>query len=290
MENKAFGIDVSLYQRGFDFAKAASEGVTFAVVKASESDFSDPAFADNYEKAKRAGLKVGAYHYLKSTTKEDVRRDAEYLINKCLKGRVFEYPIFVDVEDKPLRRLGKDRLSALVAEFCDTLEDFGYWAGFYTNLDWYMNALNGEALAKRYSFWFAYWGRSCALSLAQMWQFGGSVNMLRDNKIAGVVCDQDFALVDFPAKIAAKGLNGMKRPGTKPAESPAEHLVTISVGDRVRIKQGAPVYGSKEHFAPWVYDSTLYVREVSGSRVVVSTKTTGAVTGAVDRKYLVKVN
>ena len=288
MDNRVFGIDVSRYQKGMDFAKAASEGVTFAVIKASEGDYTDPCFVDNYERARRAGLKVGAYHFLKATDADGVKRDAKFLVDRCLKGRVFEYPIFVDVEDGTLRKLTKKELSSLVSAFCDTLEDFGCWAGFYTNLDWYMNALDGESLAKRYSFWFAYWGKSCPLSLAQMWQFGGNVNMQRSNQIAGVVCDRDFSFVDFPAKIAAKGLNGMKRPGEPPHESPAEHLATLSVGERVRMKQGAPVYGSTSLFAPWVYETVLFVREISGSRVVVSTSMTGAVTGAVDRKYLVK--
>jgi hypothetical protein len=38
-----------------------------------------------------------------------------------------------------------------------------------------------------------------------------------------------------------------------------------------------------------VYDSTLYVREIKGSRLVISTLKSGAVTGAVDKKYLTKI-
>ncbi len=128
-----------------------------------------------------------------------------------------------------------------------------------------------------------------------MCQFGGSINRIRSNMIAGVGCDQDYCMGDYPEMIAAKGLNGMKRPPspahkTEPPvkETSAERLKVIAIGDRVRIKQGAPVYGSNEKFAPWVYGTTLFVREVSGDRVVVSTKTSGPVTGAVDRKYLIK--
>lgn len=64
---------------------------------------------------------------------------------------------------------------------------------------------------------------------------------------------------------------------------------TLAVGDKVRMQAGAPVYGKTSTFASWVYNSTLYVREINGSRVVISTLKTGAVTGAVDKKYLTKI-
>ncbi len=288
MASKVFGIDVSLYQKGFDFERAASEGVKYVIVKASESTFTDPEFEENYRKAKAAHLGVGAYHYLKADTATDVANAANYLISKCLAGKVFEYPIFVDVEDGTLRRHTKEEVTSYVKEFCNRLENAGYWAGFYTNLDWYRNVLDGRSLAKRYSFWCAYWGSSCPLDDAQMWQFGGSVNQIRPNTVAGVVCDQDYAFVDYPAKIAAKGLNGMKKPSA-PKPSPAEDLKVLYPGDRVRMKPDAVVYGSTNRFAPWVYEAVLYVREVAGDRVVVSTQKSGAVTGAVGREYLVKV-
>lgn len=60
-------------------------------------------------------------------------------------------------------------------------------------------------------------------------------------------------------------------------------------GDKVKITKNAPVYGRSYKFSPWVYNCTLFVREVQGSRIVVSTQKTGAVTGAVDKKYLTKV-
>ncbi len=61
------------------------------------------------------------------------------------------------------------------------------------------------------------------------------------------------------------------------------------VGDKVKITKNAPVYGRTYKFSSWVYNCTLFVREVQGNRIVVSTVKTGAVTGAVDKKYLTKV-
>lgn len=64
---------------------------------------------------------------------------------------------------------------------------------------------------------------------------------------------------------------------------------SLAVGDKVKLAANAPTYGTSKKFSSWVYSSTLYVREISGSRIVISTQKTGAVTGAVDKKYLTKV-
>lgn len=64
---------------------------------------------------------------------------------------------------------------------------------------------------------------------------------------------------------------------------------SLKVGDKVKMTSNAPVYGSTTKFKSWVYSSTLYVREISGDRIVISTQKTGAITGAVDKKYLTKV-
>lgn len=283
MSERRFGIDVSLYQGDLDFEAARREGVTFAIVKASEGNFSDPEFEANYRRAKSASMQVGAYHYLKGGI--SVSEQVTTLLN-TIRGKVFEYPIFLDVEDVTLRDLTKSELSDMIRQFLLTLEGHGYWAGFYTNLDWYRNRVDGESLAARFSFWFAYWGTECPLSSAQMWQFGGETNFVRTNKIGGVVCDQDYALVDFPAKIAAKRLNGMKVPV---APSHDTSLDVFNVGDRVRLKKDAVVWGSSERFAAWVYGENLWLREISGERAVVSTQKIGAITGAVSTKYLIKV-
>ena len=64
---------------------------------------------------------------------------------------------------------------------------------------------------------------------------------------------------------------------------------SLAVGDKVKLDANAPVYGGTSKFASWVYSSTLYLRELNGNRAVISTQKTGAVTGAVDKKYLKKI-
>ena len=78
-------------------------------------------------------------------------------------------------------------------------------------------------------------------------------------------------------------------PTAEKTETPKEPEVVLAVGDKVKMAANAPVYGKTTKFSSWVYETLLYVREIKGSRVVVSTQKTGAVTGAVDKKYLTKV-
>lgn len=74
-----------------------------------------------------------------------------------------------------------------------------------------------------------------------------------------------------------------------PAQPEKTEQRTLKVGDRVKLAANATVYGKTYKFSSWVYKTKLYVREVDGNRIVVSTLKIGAVTGAVDIKYLTVV-
>lgn len=89
---------------------------------------------------------------------------------------------------------------------------------------------------------------------------------------------------------AGKGYYVFDQNGKQVYSAKANTVVAsaFKVGDKVKMKNGAPNYGQTVKFADWVYKSVLYVREIKGSRIVVSTQKTGAVTGAVDKKYLTK--
>ena len=78
---------------------------------------------------------------------------------------------------------------------------------FYLNENWYKNKCNGSELAKRFTVWLAKWSKA-EQTAYPMWQFGGETNYIRSNKVAGVVCDQDYCFEDFPTIIKNAGLNG----------------------------------------------------------------------------------
>lgn len=60
------GIDVSRHQGMMNLSATAAEGKDFIFIKASEGEtVKDPNFRLNYDKATRAGLKTGAYHFFR---------------------------------------------------------------------------------------------------------------------------------------------------------------------------------------------------------------------------------
>ena len=155
-----------------------------------------------------------------ASTVAEAKKEAKACID-AIKGKKFEYPIFLDFEGNDKKLLTKAQATKLIKTFCEALENAGYWVGFYCNYDFYKNVVNGEDLAKRFSFWCATWGTDCPVESAQMWQFGGETNYLRSNQIAGMTVDQNYAFKDFPSLIKEKGLNGY----TKSVETYRLHKV-----------------------------------------------------------------
>jgi lysozyme len=59
------GMDVARYQGRIDFNKVYASGVHFVYIKATEGkDYIDPAFADNWRRARASGMAHGAYHFM----------------------------------------------------------------------------------------------------------------------------------------------------------------------------------------------------------------------------------
>ena len=61
--------------------------------------------------------------------------------------------------------------------------------------------------------------------------------------------------------------------------------VKFAKGDKVKLSSDAKYYDGS-NIPSWVKKSTLYVRDINGDRIVISTQKTGDITGAVNKKYL----
>ena len=215
---KKFGIDISRWQGDFDMARAKNEGVEFVIVKGGGGDsglYVDKKFTENYENAKRLALPVGCYWFSKALSIADARKEAEYFLSSCLRGRKFELPVYMDVENKQMLALGRRALTDIVKAFLDVLWDAGYYAGIYSSKSMFGSYLFDNELSD-YPHWVAQWATTCAYAGRYgMWQFGGEINKLRTNTVAGVVCDQDYMLEDYPAMIKAAGRNGFTKTGVR---------------------------------------------------------------------------
>ena len=205
-----FGIDISTWQKGFNFDKAKAEGVEFIILRGAYSTSKDGQFETFYKQCKEKGIPVGAYHYSMAKTVADAKKEAELMLD-ILKGKQFEYPIYLDVEDKTQAKLGKSVLTSIIKTYCDTLEKAGYYVGIYSTYSYLSSYTNIAELCK-YDKWIAQWNTKCSCPIDYgMWQFGGETNKIRSNKIAGVTCDQDYCYKDYPSIMRKSGLNGFSK-------------------------------------------------------------------------------
>lgn len=235
-----FGIDLSSWQRSYPYAQAKKQGVKFAILRAGFDVTKDNQFEIHYANAKKQGWGVGAYWYTYAKSVAEARKEIQALL-KVIKGKKFEYPIYLDMEDASIRRIGKSTLNAIVNEYGHAIEKAGYYFGVYTNVDWYRNVISGSALNKRFSWWIASWTKTKPSGIdAGLWQFGGSTNVIRNSRIGGVVTDQDYAYRDYPSIIKAKGLNGYGKSSVidkvvnvvKPAYKTGNYKTTTAVNVR----------------------------------------------------------
>lgn len=248
------GIDISAWQGAFDLAGAKAEGFDFVIIKGGGGDdglYTDSKFVRNYDLAKSLGMDVGAYWFSRALSVDAAIQEADYFYEHCLKGRRFELPVYMDVENKKQLALGKRLLTDVIHAFCQRLEERGFWVGVYSSQSYFSSYMLDEEL-QRYAHWVACWAKSCSYSgdCFGVWQYGGGTNLIRSNKVAGVVCDQNHLLIDYPALVKQAGKNGYggETPGPEaPAEpAPAPEVpdtASLSAGMKLTLS-GAALYGS----------------------------------------------
>ena len=206
------GLDLSEHQGTVDFNKLKASGIDFVLLRAGYGSANkyphqyDAKFEEYYKKAKAAGLGVGAYWYSYAENADMAEDEAASFIT-ALKGKQFDYPVYIDLEEDNIAHLlGKAAYSNIAAKILSTVESNGYWVGIYASL-YYLSDRLDMAKLSRYAVWCAQWNDVCEYENAGIWQY---TNEHPVNGIAGKV-DADYAYYDYPTQIKAKGLNGYKK-------------------------------------------------------------------------------
>lgn len=200
------GVDVSRYQGDIDFAKL-KKSVDFVIMQAGYGKYAsqtDQCFERNYAGCKKHGIPCGAYWYSYAKTAEEAKLEAKACM-EVIKGKQFEYPIYLDVEGESLT--DRNSVSKMCSAFCDALENAGYFAGIYMSRSPAQTYLD-SATAKRYALWLAEYGSKLNYSGTYgMWQYSstGKVNGISGN------ADCDYCYEDYPKLIKEGGFNGYKK-------------------------------------------------------------------------------
>lgn len=202
-------LDVSRWQDRIDWDKVKASGKIDGVMlrvlgSKGGKPYLDPYFARNYAECARLGLPVGGYYYTCAVTQRQTGEELAAL-KTALRGKTFQLPLAIDVEDPRLRSLAPAKLSALVAEAAAQLEAWGLYAMVYTYTNFADTALAAQPLAP-YDLWLADYRGKRPARRHGMWQYTSS------GKIPGVSGPVDLSVVykDYAAIIQRAGLTAVK--------------------------------------------------------------------------------
>lgn len=207
------GLDISSYQKGINFNQIKNSGVQFLILRAGFTGWGtgvnynkDNCFEDFYKQAKQVGIPVGAYWYSCANNYEKGVAEARFMYENCLKGKQFEFPVYIDVEEDRHQKVGKTYVTSAIKGFCETLEKLGYYVGIYANLNYFNNYINTPALSM-YDKWFAYWKKDLNKPSFPYGDYGLWQNS-SDGYVAGQRVDTNIAYKDYPSIIKNAKLNG----------------------------------------------------------------------------------
>lgn len=214
MERK--GLDISSYQKGINFDAIKNSGMEFLILRAGFTGWGtgvsfnkDNCFENFYIQAKSRNIPVGAYWYSCANTYDKGVNEAKYMYENCLKGKQFEYPIYIDVEEPRHQSNNKNGVTQAVIGFCEYLENKGYYVGIYaSDISGFKDKMNISQL-NDYDKWVARYGSKPTYATAHgLWQYTdtGRINGYNDN------LDMDIAYKDYPTIIKNNGLNGFPKP------------------------------------------------------------------------------
>lgn len=186
------GIDVSSHQGEIDWQAVAADGVEFAMIRAAYRGYGsegklveDKNFEDNIEGALAAGIHVGVYLYSQAITEEEVKEEAELVLQKLAPYGV-KCPIVFDVEKTAsdsgrMNQITLEERTNLALLFCQTVENAGYKPIIYHNMEMGALMVDLETL-EGYDKWFAYYNGDMYYPYDyQIWQYSdkGTVNGIK---------------------------------------------------------------------------------------------------------------
>lgn len=149
------GIDISEFQGEIDFEEVRRSGIEAVYIRVGAGEYTDEYFAENYERAKAAGLKIGFYHYVTARSVEEGRRQARFFASLAA-GREPDMRLAMDFEY--FGSLSVSQINAISEAYLDELTALTKReVVIYSDLS---NARNifSRALAEKYPLWAAQYG------------------------------------------------------------------------------------------------------------------------------------
>ena len=176
------GIDVSAHQKTIDWQQVADSGIEFAMIRVGYRGYEtglvnpDDRRQENYEGAKAAGLKVGAYFFSQAVTVEEALEEARYIL-EAIEEWELDMPVVFDWEHKKEGRtlnLDSRIVTDCAIAFCDAVREAGYETMVYFNPHHARRFFHLWEL-EDYPFWLAYYTDRMQYDYkVEMWQYTNS--------------------------------------------------------------------------------------------------------------------
>ena len=191
------GIDVSSFKGKIDWDGV--KGVEFVIVRAAKGKNTDIRFEHNYAGCRSHGIPVGVYHAVWATDADGAAEEARYLLG-LLKGKTFEYPVYIDCETSAQKKLSKRVMTDVINAWLGVIAENGYACGVYTNPSWLKNRMYEQEINTE-NWWIAQWSESSktAKRLGGMWQYSDNVNTVGIGNTDGDICYKEYGSKYYPA-------------------------------------------------------------------------------------------
>lgn len=154
---KAKCIDISEWNGDINFSKVKNAGITCVILRAGygkDPNQEDNKFNEYYRQAKAAGLNVGAYWYSYATSVDAAKAEVRNCM-KTIRGKEFDLPVFLDVEEYRQAVLPRRTLTDIISTFCDGVKGYGFDVGMYSAKSMLVDSAYPDELASKYLIWMA---------------------------------------------------------------------------------------------------------------------------------------
>lgn len=169
------GIDVSYAQGTINWAEVKDDGIDFVIIQCGYgqdiTSQDDVQFQNNVAGCEKYGIPYGIYLYSYATTVAGAQGEADHALrlieDYC--GSMFQLPVYYDMEQDSIFADGVDT-AAIANAFCSKIENAGYQAGIYSNLNNWNGKLSDSSLNQWYK-WVAQYNTQCDYTgTYQIWQ------------------------------------------------------------------------------------------------------------------------
>lgn len=170
------GIDVSYANGKIDWSKMKGQ-IDWAILRigygGDYTNQDDAQWLNNVKGCEKYGIPYGVYLYSYATNTTKAKSEAAHTI-RLLKGHKPTLPVFLDLEESSISRLGKSTILSIAKTFCDEITKAGYLYGTYANKSWFTNYLT-DKWYDNYPKWIAQYNNAVTYTgTYDIWQYSST--------------------------------------------------------------------------------------------------------------------